>query len=32
VWIVIGDRKQTDFKELGKYGKVVELKKSDIYR
>lgn len=31
-WIVIGDRKQTDFKELAKYGKVVELKKSDIYQ
>ena len=32
VWIVIGDRKQTDFKALARFGKVVELKKEDIYR
>ena len=32
VWIVIGDRKQTDFTILNKYGKVVELKKENIYK
>ena len=32
VWIVIGDRKQTDLKALQRYGRVVELKKADIYR
>ena len=32
VWMIIGDRKQTDFKALQRYGKVVELRKEDIYR
>ena len=32
VWIVIGDRKLTDLKALEKYGKVVELKKEDIFK
>ena len=32
VWIVIGDRKQTDFNELSRYGKVIELKKKDIFK
>jgi secreted Zn-dependent insulinase-like peptidase len=32
IWIVIGDRKSTDFNRLQQYGKVVELKKSDIFR
>ena len=31
-WIVIGDKKQTDFKALEKYGKVVRLNKSDVWR
>ena len=30
VWLVVGDRKLTDLKGLSKYGKVVELKLSDI--
>ncbi len=32
VWMIIGDRKLTDFKALQQYGKVVELRKEDIYR
>ena len=32
VWLVIGDRRLTDFQALSRYGKVVELKKEDIYR
>jgi len=32
VWIVIGDRKLTDFSALSRYGQVVELKKEEIYR
>ena len=32
VWIVIGDRKLTDLKALEKYGKMVELKKEDIFK
>ena len=32
VWIVIGDRKLTDMKALARYGKVIELKKEDVYR
>ena len=32
VWIIIGDRKLTDMKALSHYGKVVELKKEEIYR
>jgi predicted Zn-dependent peptidase len=32
VWIVIGDKKLTDMKALARYGKVVELKKEDVYR
>ena len=32
VWIVIGDRKKTDFQALAKYGKVVEWRKEDLYR
>jgi predicted Zn-dependent peptidase len=32
VWIIIGDKKLTDMKALARYGKVVELKKEDIYR
>ena len=31
-WIIIGDRKLTDFRALEKYGKVIELRKEDIYR
>ena len=31
VWLVIGDRKLTDMQALQRYGKVVELKKEDIY-
>jgi len=31
-WIVVGDRRLTDLKALGRYGKVVELRKQDIYR
>ena len=31
VWLIIGDRKQTDFQALARYGKVVELHKEDIY-
>jgi len=32
IWIIIGDRKQTDFTMLKKYGKLVELKKENIYK
>ena len=32
VWIIIGDKKLTDMKALARYGKIVELKKEDIYR
>ena len=32
IWIVIGDRKLTDMKALARYGKVVELRKEDVYR
>ena len=32
VWMVIGDKKRTDMKALARFGKVVELKKEDIYR
>ena len=32
VWIIIGDKKLTDLKQLARYGRVVELKKEDIYR
>ncbi|MCR5158748.1 MAG: insulinase family protein [Prevotella sp.] len=32
VWLIIGDRKLTDFQALARYGKVVELHKEDIYR
>jgi predicted Zn-dependent peptidase len=32
VWLIIGDRKQTDFSVLAKYGKVVELRKEDVFR
>ena len=32
VWIVIGDKKLTDMHALSRYGKVVELKKEEIYR
>lgn len=32
VWIVIGDKKLTDMTALARFGKVVELKKEEIYR
>jgi predicted Zn-dependent peptidase len=32
VWIIIGDKKLTDMQALSRYGKVVELKKEEIYR
>ena len=32
VWVIIGDKKLTDLKALARYGKVVELKKEDVYR
>ena len=32
VWLVIGDKKLTDLKALARYGRVVELKKNDVYR
>ena len=32
VWLVIGDRKFTDMQALQRYGKVIELKKEDIYK
>ena len=31
-WIVIGDKKRTDMKALARFGKVVELKKEEIYK
>ena len=31
-WIIIGDKKLTDLKALERYGKVVVLKKEDVYR
>ena len=31
VWLIIGDRKQTDLQALSRYGQVVELHKEDIY-
>ena len=32
VWFVIGDRKQIDFQALQRFGRVVELKKDEIYK
>ena len=32
VWIIIGDKKLTDMKALARYGRIVELKKEDVYR
>ena len=32
VWVIIGDKKLTDLKALARYGKIIELKKEDIYR
>ena len=32
VWLVIGDRKLTDMKALARFGKIVELKKEEVYR
>ena len=32
VWIIIGDKKLTDMKALSRFGKVLELKKEDVYR
>ena len=32
VWMVIGDKKLTDMKALARFGKIVELKKADVYR
>ncbi len=32
VWIIVGDKKLTDMNALAKYGKIVELKKEDIYK
>ena len=32
IWVVIGDKKLTDMKALSRFGKVVELKKEDVYR
>jgi predicted Zn-dependent peptidase len=32
VWMIIGDKKTTDLKALSRYGKIVELKKEDVYR
>ena len=32
VWIVIGDKKLTDMRALTRFGKVVELKKEDVYK
>ena len=32
VWIIIGDKKLTDMTALSRFGKVVELKREDIYR
>ena len=32
VWIVIGDKKRTDLKALARFGKVIELKKEEVFR
>lgn len=32
VWIVIGDKKLTDMRALAHFGKIVELKKEEVYR
>ena len=32
IWIVIGDKKKLDFKQLAAFGNIVEWKKEDIYR
>ena len=32
IWVVIGDKKLTDMKALSRFGKVVELRKEDVYR
>lgn len=32
VWIIIGDKKLTDMKALARFGRVIELKKEEIYR
>ena len=32
VWIIIGDKKLTDMRALARFGKVIELKKEDVYR
>ena len=32
VWIIIGDKKTTDLNALSRYGKIVELKKENVYR
>jgi predicted Zn-dependent peptidase len=32
VWMIIGDKKLTDMKALERYGKVVELKKENVFR
>jgi len=32
VWIIIGDRKQTDLSAIAKYGKIIELTKEDVYK
>ena len=32
VWIIIGDKKSTDLNTLSRFGKIVELKKEDVYR
>ena len=32
VWMVIGDKKLTDMKALARFGKIVELKKADVYK
>ncbi len=32
VWIIIGDKKLTDMNALARFGKVVELKREEVYR
>lgn len=32
IWVIIGDKKLTDMKALSRFGKVIELKKEDVYR
>ena len=32
VWVIVGDKKQTDLSALARYGRVVQLKREDIYR